>query len=62
MLNYKEIYTSRGKLQANSSPEISRILGKFLVRHGDTLPREAVDAPSLEALIARLDWALSKLF
>jgi len=32
MLNYKEIYTSRGKLQANSSPEISRILGKFLVQ------------------------------
>ena len=38
---------------------------KFLtvrvVRHWNRLPREAVDAPSLEAFKARLDGALSNL-
>mgnify|MGYP001855108949 CR=1 FL=1 len=32
-----------------------------VVRHWNTLPSEAVDAPSLEAFKARLDGALSNL-
>ncbi|KFR09093.1 hypothetical protein N306_11617, partial [Opisthocomus hoazin] len=32
-----------------------------VVRHWNRLPREAVDAPSLEAFKARLDGALRKL-
>ncbi|KFQ99222.1 hypothetical protein Y956_03751, partial [Nipponia nippon] len=32
-----------------------------VVRHWNRLPREAVDAPSLEVLKARLDGALSNL-
>ncbi|KFO56589.1 hypothetical protein N302_00674, partial [Corvus brachyrhynchos] len=32
-----------------------------VVRHWNRLPREAVDAPSLEVLKARLDGALSSL-
>ncbi|KFR13578.1 hypothetical protein N306_02327, partial [Opisthocomus hoazin] len=32
-----------------------------VVRHWHRLPREAVDAPSLEVLKARLDGALSNL-
>ncbi|KFP10866.1 hypothetical protein Z169_00258, partial [Egretta garzetta] len=32
-----------------------------VVRHWHRLPREAVDAPSVEALKARLDRALSNL-
>ncbi|KFP51905.1 hypothetical protein N323_04890, partial [Cathartes aura] len=32
-----------------------------VVRHWHRLPREAVDAPSLEAFKARLDGALSNL-
>ncbi|KFW69386.1 hypothetical protein AS28_06221, partial [Pygoscelis adeliae] len=32
-----------------------------VVRHWDRLPREAVDAPSLEVFKARLDGALSNL-
>ncbi|KFQ93966.1 hypothetical protein Y956_03079, partial [Nipponia nippon] len=32
-----------------------------VVRHQNTLPREAVDAPSLEVFKARLDGALSNL-
>ena len=32
-----------------------------VVRHWNRLPREAVDAPSLEAFKARLDGALSNL-
>ncbi|KFZ55041.1 hypothetical protein N321_02862, partial [Antrostomus carolinensis] len=32
-----------------------------LVRHWHRLPREAVDAPSLEAFKARMDGALSSL-
>ncbi|KFP19556.1 hypothetical protein Z169_00427, partial [Egretta garzetta] len=32
-----------------------------VVRHWNRLPREAVDAPSLEAFKARLDEALSSL-
>ncbi|KFZ56213.1 hypothetical protein N321_14034, partial [Antrostomus carolinensis] len=32
-----------------------------VVRHWNRLPREAVDAPSLEVLKARLDEALSNL-
>jgi len=32
-----------------------------VVRHWHRLPREAVDAPSLETLKARLDGALSNL-
>ncbi|KGL93971.1 hypothetical protein N301_05609, partial [Charadrius vociferus] len=32
-----------------------------LVRHWNRLPREAVDAPSLEMFKARLDGALSNL-
>ncbi|KFQ92842.1 hypothetical protein Y956_13499, partial [Nipponia nippon] len=32
-----------------------------LVRHWNRLPREAVDAPSLEVFKARLDGALSNL-
>ncbi|KFR13428.1 hypothetical protein N306_08822, partial [Opisthocomus hoazin] len=32
-----------------------------LVRHWNRLPREAVDAPSLEVFKARLDRALSSL-
>ena len=32
-----------------------------VVRHWNRLPREAVNAPFLEALKARLDWALSNL-
>ncbi|KFQ96081.1 hypothetical protein Y956_04056, partial [Nipponia nippon] len=32
-----------------------------VVRHWDRLPREAVDAPSLEVLRARLDGALGSL-
>jgi len=31
------------------------------VRHWDRLPREVVDAPSLEALKARLDGSVSSL-
>ncbi|KFP96896.1 hypothetical protein N329_07599, partial [Haliaeetus albicilla] len=33
----------------------------MVVRHWNRLPREAVDAPSLEAFKARLDGALSNL-
>ena len=33
----------------------------YLVRHWNWLPREAVDAPSLEVFNARLDGALSNL-
>ena len=32
-----------------------------VVRHWNRFPREAVDAPSLKAFKARLDWALSNL-
>ncbi|KFP20818.1 hypothetical protein Z169_11508, partial [Egretta garzetta] len=32
-----------------------------VVRHRDRLPREVVDAPSLEVFKARLDGALNKL-
>ena len=32
-----------------------------MVRHCNTLPREAVDAPSLEVFKARLDGALGNL-
>jgi len=32
-----------------------------VVRHGNRLPREVVDAPSLEVFKARLDEALSNL-
>ncbi|KFR05367.1 hypothetical protein Y956_05164, partial [Nipponia nippon] len=32
-----------------------------VVKHGSGLPREAVDAPSLETFKARLDRALSNL-
>ncbi|KFQ62483.1 hypothetical protein N334_03275, partial [Pelecanus crispus] len=32
-----------------------------VVRHWNRLPREAVDAPSLEVFKARLDWALSNV-
>ncbi|KFQ13426.1 hypothetical protein N330_02935, partial [Leptosomus discolor] len=32
-----------------------------VVRHWSRLPREAVDAPSLEVFMARLDGALSSL-
>ncbi|KFQ95525.1 hypothetical protein Y956_11120, partial [Nipponia nippon] len=32
-----------------------------VVRHWNSLPREAVDAPSLEVFKARLDGALSNL-
>ena len=32
-----------------------------VVRHWNRLPREVVDAPSLEVFKARLDWALSNL-
>ncbi|KFV48723.1 hypothetical protein N341_12522, partial [Tyto alba] len=32
-----------------------------VVRHQNRLPREVVDAPSLETFKARLDWALSNL-
>ncbi|KFP10186.1 hypothetical protein Z169_11979, partial [Egretta garzetta] len=32
-----------------------------VVKHGNRLPREAVEAPSLEAFKARLDGALSNL-
>ncbi|KFP66360.1 hypothetical protein N322_07282, partial [Cariama cristata] len=32
-----------------------------VIRHWNKLPREAVDAPSLEMFKARLDGALSKL-
>ncbi|KFW74152.1 hypothetical protein N305_07649, partial [Manacus vitellinus] len=32
-----------------------------VVRHGNRLPREAVDSPSLEVFKARLDEALSSL-
>ncbi|KFV45113.1 hypothetical protein N341_08608, partial [Tyto alba] len=32
-----------------------------VVKHWDRLPREVVDAPSLETLKVRLDWALSNL-
>ncbi|KFQ48926.1 hypothetical protein N334_13748, partial [Pelecanus crispus] len=43
----------------------SDIRKKFLtvrvVRHWNRLPREAVDAPSLEVFKARLDGALSNL-
>jgi len=31
------------------------------VRHWHRLPREVVDAPSLETFKARLDWALDNL-
>ncbi|KFW02241.1 hypothetical protein N326_06953, partial [Eurypyga helias] len=34
---------------------------KWLVRHWNRLPREAVDAPSLEVFKARLHEALSNL-
>ena len=33
----------------------------IVVRHWNRLPREAVDAPSLEALQARLDGAVSNV-
>jgi len=32
-----------------------------VVKHWHMLPREVVDAPSLDTLKARLDWALSNL-
>ncbi|KFP12227.1 hypothetical protein Z169_03247, partial [Egretta garzetta] len=32
-----------------------------VVKHWNRLPREVVEAPSLEAFKARLDWALSSL-
>ncbi|KFV90168.1 hypothetical protein N327_06918, partial [Fulmarus glacialis] len=32
-----------------------------VVKHWNRLPREAVDAPSLETFKVRLDWALSNL-
>ena len=38
-----------------------KLLTVEVVRHWNRLPREDVDAPSLEALKARLDGALSSL-
>jgi len=32
-----------------------------VVRHWNKLPREVMDAPSLEVFKVRLDWALSNL-
>ncbi|KFW01524.1 hypothetical protein N326_02709, partial [Eurypyga helias] len=38
-----------------------KFFAERLVRHWDRLPREAVDAPSLEVSKARLDGAFSNL-
>ncbi|KFZ51170.1 hypothetical protein N321_10349, partial [Antrostomus carolinensis] len=38
-----------------------RFFTQRVVRHWNRLPREAVDAPSLEAFKARLDGALGRL-
>ncbi|KFW00978.1 hypothetical protein N326_11492, partial [Eurypyga helias] len=38
-----------------------KFLRDMVVRHQDKLPREAVDAPSLEVFKARLDEVLSNL-
>ncbi|KFP14002.1 hypothetical protein Z169_02162, partial [Egretta garzetta] len=38
-----------------------KFLAMRVVRHWSRLPREAVDAPSLEVFKARLDGALSNL-
>ncbi|KFW01831.1 hypothetical protein N326_11629, partial [Eurypyga helias] len=47
---------SRFRLDINKKFFIMRV-----VRHWNRLPREAVDAPSLEVFKARLDEALSNL-
>ncbi|KFU88121.1 hypothetical protein M959_13607, partial [Chaetura pelagica] len=39
----------------------SNFFGVRVVRHWNRLPREVVDAPSLEVFRARLDGALSNL-
>ena len=41
--------------------EIRKFFTRRVVRHWHRLPREAVDAPSLEAFKARLDAALGSL-
>lgn len=51
VLNYKRVDSDRGKKFS-----IMRVL-----RHWHRLPRGVVDAPNLETLKARLDWALSSL-
>ena len=38
-----------------------KVFTQRVVRHWERLPREAVDAPSLEVLKARLDGALGNL-
>ena len=38
-----------------------KLFSQRVVRHGHQLPREAVDAPALEAFKARLDRALGSL-
>ncbi|KFV62990.1 hypothetical protein N307_08514, partial [Dryobates pubescens] len=54
--NGSKLEQGRFRLEIRKKPLTVRV-----VRHWNRLPREAVDAPSLEVFKARLDEALSNL-